>query len=98
RRPGDWAKSFHGQIPRDPVVVDGGVGRSSDSQVNSRLAYPNPVSGQCTSGRRERSRWRGGRYASCKGRRSASTESNVGSQGGPCDPTTQNDAGGTPAS
>ena len=31
-------------------------------------------------------------------KRSASTASKVGSQGGPCDPTTQNDAGGTPAS
>ena len=31
-------------------------------------------------------------------RHAAATESSVGSQGGPCDPTSQNDAGGTPAS
>src|SRR5215470_7823456 len=47
----------------------------------------------------ERSRSRGGRYrvgkvGSCGARR----QINFGSQGGPCDPSTKNHAGGTPAS
>src|SRR6266566_8773997 len=47
----------------------------------------------------ERSRSRGGRYrvgdASSGG---ISSQINCGSQGGPCDPSTKNHAGGTPAS
>src|SRR6266852_5248047 len=47
----------------------------------------------------QRSRWRGGR---CRvgevGSRGTCGQINCGSQGGPCDPSTQNHAGGTPAS
>src|ERR1019366_7715367 len=47
----------------------------------------------------QRSRSRGGRYRVGEvGSRSARRQINCGSQGGPCDPSTQNHAGGTPAS
>src|ERR1019366_6438845 len=47
----------------------------------------------------ERSRWRGGRCRVYEvGRCDSYAQINCGSQGGPCDPSTQNHAGGTPAS
>src|SRR3989441_8089369 len=47
----------------------------------------------------ERSRWCGGRYRVGEvGSRGVHRPINCGSQGGPCDPSTQNHAGGTPAS
>src|SRR3989441_11270728 len=49
--------------------------------------------------RHERSRWCGGRYRVGEvGSRGVHRPINCGSQGGPCDPSTQNHAGGTPAS
>jgi len=47
----------------------------------------------------QRSRWRGGRYRVGEaGSAGGCPQIDCGSQGGPCDPFTQNDAGGTPAS
>src|SRR5439155_20627323 len=47
----------------------------------------------------ERSRWRGGRCRVGRAEvRGFSPQINCGSQGGPCDPSTQNHAGRTPAS
>src|SRR5450759_1822023 len=43
----------------------------------------------------QRSRWRGGRTRGGHGGSDAVAVVFCGSQGGPCDPTTQNDTGGT---
>jgi hypothetical protein len=59
--------------------------------IKSRAACP-----RC---RRERSRWRGGRCASVSPGYFWLTlfRDSFGSQGGPCDPSSQSNAGGTPA-
>src|SRR5205807_4924524 len=70
------------------------------------LCYPSPPSGWertftsklLSMPSTQRSRWRGGRYRVGEvGSLGSHRPINCGSQGGPCDPSTKNHAGGTPA-
>ncbi len=70
-----------------------------ESTVLSRSRGQRQPNFQLPGSRLERSRWRGGRWRVGRAQvRGSCPQMNCGSQGGPCDPSTQNHAGRTPAS
>src|SRR6266545_3696142 len=83
---------------RSTLVVKTAVAPQSHGN-NDGFGDPKPVSGQLPDCRRGLSRWRGGRYRVVNQESSGTADIVwVIGKGDSCDPFTQDDAGGTPAS